>query len=183
MAASLKNITSGASTGATLGTAIAPGIGTAIGAGLGAAGAAVAGAVGGGNSLERYVKNKFKEFNEKGTTVSDAERQGIGEALTEAQGQTQAAQEIARQRNSMAMTGGSPIMAGQQKQTAKELGEANRSTAVKADTQARRMALAIDERRQNELMQRMREIEQKSAENENTGLALADAAAEIVKLV
>ena len=87
----------------------------------------------------------------------------------------------------MALTGGNPVLTGEAKQTAKELGEANRSTAVKADTQARRMALAVDERRQNELMQRMREIENQknlqAAENANTGLALADAAAEIVKLV
>ena len=161
MAASLKNITSGASTGASIGTAIAPGIGTAIGTGLGAIGGGLASL--GGNAYKNFIKDKFKEFTQKGTTVSDEERSRIGEAMTEAQAQSQAAQEVGRQRSAMALTGGNPVLTGEAKQTAKELGEANRSTAVKADTQARRMALAVDERRQNE--DRVRATQQKKIDS------------------
>ena len=87
----------------------------------------------------------------------------------------------------MALTGGSPILAGQQKQSAKELGEATRDIAVKSSSQKEKMAMALDERRKARLEEMMRGIQaQKEAEevqNVQAGLAAADAAAEIAKLV
>lgn len=187
MASTGQRIASGASTGAGIGTAIAPGIGTAIGAGLGAIAGGLSSLGGAKQKYRKYVKDQFKNLMEKGTTLSDEERRQMGRATVEAQAQAQAAQDIAAQRQAMAQTGGSPILAGQQRRSAKEMGEATRDIAVKADSQARKMAMALDERRRAELMQRMANIADQAnieaGQNVQAGLAAADAAAEIAKLV
>ena len=185
MASTGQRILSGATSGAGLGTAIAPGVGTAIGAGLGALAGGLSGL--GKDAYKKYVKEQFRNMMARGTTLSDEERRQIGRETVEGQAQIQAAQDIGAQRQAMALAGGSPILAGQQKQTAKEMGEATRDRAIKASSQKEKMAMALDERRRARLEEMMRGIKGPSdveaTQNVQAGLAAADAAAEIAKLV
>jgi len=181
-----SNVLTGAAAGASAGSAGGP-IGTAIGAGVGAIGGLFASIKPGAKrSYKKYVKQQFKNLMEKGTTLSDEERNRIGQTMVDAQAQTQAAQDIGRQRSALAQTGGSPILAGQQRKSAKELGEANRDIAVKASSQGSKMAAALDERRKAGIIQRMGLIaEQEDAQGQqdrNMALGMADAVSEISKL-
>jgi len=181
-----SDVVAGGASGAAAGTAIMPGIGTAIGAGGGAIAGGLKNLGSGKQAYKKYVKQQFKNLMEKGTTLSDEERNRIGQTMVDAQAQTQAAQDIGRQRSALAQTGGSPILAGQQRKSAKELGEANRDIAVKASSQGSKMASALDERRKAGILQRMGLIaEQEDAQGEqdrNMALGMADAVSEISKL-
>jgi hypothetical protein len=185
MASTGQKVLSGATSGAGVGTAIMPGVGTAIGAGLGALAGGLSSI--GSDPYKKYVKEQFARLNATGTTLSDEERRQIGRETVEGQSQIKAAQDLGAQRQAMALTGGSPILAGQQKQSAKELGEATRDIAVKSSSQKEKMAMALDERRKARLEEMMRGVQaQKEADevqNVQAGLAAADAAAEIAKLV
>tara|TARA_R100001594_G_scaffold148306_2_gene203149 strand:- start:5649 stop:6209 length:561 start_codon:yes stop_codon:yes gene_type:complete len=181
-----SDVVAGGATGASIGTSIMPGIGTAIGAVGGALVGGLKNVGSGKQAYKRYVKQQFKNLMEKGTTLSDQERRAIDRNLVDAQAQTQAAQDIGRQRSALAQTGGSPILAGQQRKTAKEAGEANRDIAVKASSQGAKMAAALDERRKAGILQRMGLIaEQEDAQGQqdrNMALGMADAVSEISKL-
>lgn len=186
MAKAGQKALSGAATGAGIGSAFGP-VGTAVGAAVGGIGGALAGMGGSSGDLKKYVKQQFANLMDKGTTVSDEEQAQIQQATVDAQSQVKAAQDLGAQRQGMALTGGTPILAGKQKQSAKELGEATREIAQKATAQGKKMVAALDDRRKAALIQRMSNIadkeDQQAQQDVQTGLALADAGAEIAKLV
>ncbi|KAF5426910.1 MAG: hypothetical protein C5S41_02025 [Candidatus Methanomarinus sp.] len=91
-----------------------------------------------------------RKRKKEGELVSDVEKRAMEQqAVANASGQ-QNVQNLAAQKASMAMTGGSPIAAGEMRKSAQQIGEASRDAAIKASGQTKKLTAALSAARRGD---------------------------------
>lgn len=100
-----------------------------------------------GRAHRRFVKNQFAKATSGSGLVDDKERQGFQRKMTEAAQQAAGTQQKMNTRAAMAQGQGSPLMAGQMQEAAREVAEASNRAQVKAQGAADQFATALEEKR------------------------------------
>lgn len=157
-----------------------------LGAAAGAVGKAVKKSKGGIGSMRRAaVKQRFQDMAQD-QLVSDREKRGYEQQSLEAAKQAQLAQDIGQQRTSAAVAGGSPLLAGQVRSAAKDVGEASREAATKATSDANKLAAALRDQREAQTLAAGERLIASNKEDVAMGidsaLKVAEAGAQIAKL-
>jgi len=158
-----------------------------LGAAVGAVGTAVKKAKKGGiGSMRRAaVKQRFQDMAQD-QLVSDREKRGYEHQSLEAAKQAQLAQDIGQQRTSAAVAGGNPLLAGQVRSAAKDVGEASREAATKATSDANKLAATLKDQREGQTLAAGERLIASNKEDVamavDTTLKVAEVAAQIGKL-
>lgn len=100
-----------------------------------------------GAMRRQFVKERFRDMME-GNLVSDRDKRAYEQAAINAAMQTQAAQDLANQRVANAMAAGNPVLTGQLKKGAEDIGEASLKAQTTASGKTEEYAAGLKDARE-----------------------------------
>ena len=131
-----------------------------------------------GPMRRQFVKKRFRDMM-AGQTVSDQEKRAYEQAAIQGAMQAQAAQDVGAARIAQATAGGSPLVSGQMKASAKQAGEATRDVAAKTASATNKLAAALKDQREAQTLAAGERLIASNKEDMAMGLDMALKVAEI----